>query len=121
MPQSLGSYSLFKQRLMVLDMSLQTVFIVLRMICKGSWKKASERRGKVYIHNRSISLSHVSLEMLLLPSAVRVYMFPGITLCPPAEGIMATELGVYIHKERSTYAFINLENILFALSDNQIC
>lgn len=40
---------------------------------------------------------------------------------PSAERIMAIESGFYIHKERSTYAFINLENILFALSDNQMC
>lgn len=33
---------------------------------------------------------------------------------------MAIELGFYIHKERSTYAFISLESILFALSDDQM-
>jgi len=45
-------HSVFKQRLMLLELSLWTMFAVLGMICKGNWKKAAERRRKVYIHKR---------------------------------------------------------------------
>lgn len=61
--QSSDSYSVLKQSFMLLDVRLLNMSSGLCMICKGSWKKASESRRKVYLHDRGVSLNHVSLKM----------------------------------------------------------